>query len=223
MNTFTLIATLLFCRLNWISMSVSQTVEVQPGEEVMLQCTNISAYSGLTFLFRLINRTNASCIAVMFENTKSVSYCDGFQSGSFEMSSNITTVFLKIKQVAVSDSGLYFCGFYTSGRPLFSVKHLKVQGYDELDDDINNMSQNISGDKMELMCAIFAALTVFLIMIITGLLVKIKKHQKAQDEQQDQQQSENLGSDDLNYATVTFGRKPRRKQPEPNVVYAATR
>ncbi|XP_019205492.1 uncharacterized protein LOC106097715 [Oreochromis niloticus] len=223
MNTFTLIATLLFCRLNWISMSVSQTVEVQPGEEVMLQCTNISAYSGLTFLFRLINRTNASCIAVMFENTKSVSYCDGFQSGSFEMSSNITTVFLKIKQVAVSDSGLYFCGFYTSGRPLFSVKHLKVQGYDELDDDINNMSQNISGDKMELMCAIFAALTVFLIMIITGLLVKIKKHQKAEDEQQDQQQSENLGSDDLNYATVTFGQKPRRRKIDTNVVYAVTR
>lgn len=31
---------------------------------------------------------------------------------------------------------------------------------------------------MEVMCAIFATLTVFLILIIAGLLVKIKKHQK---------------------------------------------
>lgn len=30
-------------------------------------------------------------------------------------------------------------------------------------------------------------------------------------------------SDNVNYATVTFGQKPRRREPQANVVYAATR
>uniref|UniRef100_A0A668VIS1 Ig-like domain-containing protein n=1 Tax=Oreochromis aureus TaxID=47969 RepID=A0A668VIS1_OREAU len=110
---------------NWISLLQSQTVKVQPGGDATLLCSNFSSFPTQIIWFRLVNQTQAR---FMFENTKSVSYCDGFQSGSFEMSSNITTVFLTIKQVAVTDSGLYFCGFYTSGRPLFSVKHLKVQG-----------------------------------------------------------------------------------------------
>ena len=34
---------------------------------------------------------------------------------------------------------------------------------------------------------------------------------------------QNLGSDDLNYAAVTFCQKAKRRAVEPNVVYAATR
>uniref|UniRef100_A0A3Q0RBZ3 Immunoglobulin domain-containing protein n=1 Tax=Amphilophus citrinellus TaxID=61819 RepID=A0A3Q0RBZ3_AMPCI len=182
-------------------LSQSQTVEVQPDEEVTLQCANISKYSGVAFWFRLVNRTKASCISIMFDADKSIAYCEGFQGGSFEMSSNISTIFLKIKHLTVSDVGLYFCGFYTNARPVFSVINLKVKV--------------MSDCKMELMCAILAAPTVFLIIVIVGLVVKIKKLQKGM--------TLNLGFDDVNYATVTFGRKPRRRELEPNVVYAATR
>lgn len=55
-------------------------------------------------------------------------YCIGFKNPNFEMSSNISSVFLKIKQVSLSDSGLYLCGFYTDGFPIFSEVHLNVEG-----------------------------------------------------------------------------------------------
>ena len=64
----------------------------------------------------------------MFTTDNTVEYCDGFKNGAFEMRSNISTVILKIKQMDSSDSGLYFCGSYTSGRLLFSEIYLKVKG-----------------------------------------------------------------------------------------------
>ncbi|XP_042258263.1 uncharacterized protein LOC121890064 isoform X4 [Thunnus maccoyii] len=172
MKTFTLITALSLCSISWISVSVSesQVVEVQSGEEVTLQCPNILKHDSVTFWLRLVNRTKIYCISVKIRSDSEAELCDGVQNEKFEMSSNISTVSLNIKQVDSSDSGLYFCEFFTSGRVLFSEIHLKVK--------------EESDATTKLTSVILAGLTVFLVMVIIGLLVKVRKLKTAATEGQ---------------------------------------
>uniref|UniRef100_A0AAZ1XZ43 Ig-like domain-containing protein n=1 Tax=Oreochromis aureus TaxID=47969 RepID=A0AAZ1XZ43_OREAU len=105
-----------------------QTTKVQPGEDVTLQCTNNSKWDSMTFWFRLVNSTTVRYISRLLTSKSEATYSDGFHNGKFEMTTNISTLFLKIKQVDQSDSGLYFCGFHSAGRLLFSMTRLNVGG-----------------------------------------------------------------------------------------------
>ncbi|XP_040887436.1 uncharacterized protein LOC121177254 [Toxotes jaculatrix] len=218
MINFTLMTAFILCSLNWICVSVSetQTVEVQPGQEAKLLISNISKKETVTFWFRLINRTRVSCISVMSRSNSKAEFCDGYDQRKFEMTSNISTVFLKIKEVDFSDSGLYFCGFNNDARPIFRVIDLKVK--EECD------------GTAKLMSVILRGLSVFLVMVIIGLVVKIRKLQKALNEALQTERNKDLGSDDLNYAAQSFQAKAKRnrrpaseRELEPNVGYAASR
>uniref|UniRef100_A0A3Q3LCX5 Uncharacterized protein n=1 Tax=Mastacembelus armatus TaxID=205130 RepID=A0A3Q3LCX5_9TELE len=141
-----------------------------------LLCPNISTIPTQTDWFRLVNRTKSSCL-------------------------QLSTVFLKIKHVDLSDSGLH--QMKTECKAIISI-------LDESDRRIN------------LITVILGSLTVLLTIVIVGLAVKIRKLQTGT--------RNNQGSDDLNYATLSFQAKPKRsrrpaseRQLEPNVVYAATR
>ena len=115
----------------WISVSGSEshTAEHQPGDEVTLLCSNLATSPTQTDWFRVVNRTKPHCISSMYGSDGDVSFCDGFQNGKFEMSSNVSTVSLKIKRVDSSDSGLYFCGFYVNTHTVISTAtYLNVQG-----------------------------------------------------------------------------------------------
>lgn len=98
----------------WIFVAGSdpQIVEVQFGENVTLQCSNISTIVTHVQWFRVVNRTEPSCVSSMFDPLQKDSLCPGFENGKFKMTSNISHLFLNIIPVNFSDSGLYFCGLY---------------------------------------------------------------------------------------------------------------
>ncbi|XP_030285496.1 uncharacterized protein LOC115588964 [Sparus aurata] len=225
MKNFTLIAALSLCSISWISASVSQyqTVEAQHGEEVTLQCNNISKYDTQTFWSRLVNTTKISCVVVIYRYGGNVTVCDGYEKGKFEMKSNISTVFLNIKKVDSSDSGLYYCGFFISGTPILTPIHIKVNGSDEPHDDDREGKRE--SDRIAMLTSvILGALTVVLVLVIIGLVVKVRKLQTADKEDQNREQRENVGRDeDVNYAAVTIRPKAKRREREPNVIYASTR
>uniref|UniRef100_A0A3Q4H2U2 Uncharacterized LOC102792900 n=1 Tax=Neolamprologus brichardi TaxID=32507 RepID=A0A3Q4H2U2_NEOBR len=208
-----LILSLLFDS-GWIFVSGSgvHTVTVQPGEDVTLQCSNISTSQTHTEWFRVINTTKTSCISSMFGSHGQASFCDGFQNGKFNMSSNVTSVFLKMTEVGLSDVGLYFCGFYVDVHIIIS----------------NAVELRFEGKCINLMSIVLGSLTGLLTMVVIVLVLKIvlivfvcvKKYFHFQD----------MNSDDLNYAALSFQPKAKRsrrpatqREPEPNVVYAATR
>lgn len=52
-----------------------------------------------------------------------------FNFGKYDMTSNTTNIFLKIKEVNFSDSGLYVCGPYLEEIPqIFTATYLQVEG-----------------------------------------------------------------------------------------------
>ncbi|XP_030609879.1 uncharacterized protein LOC115797439 [Archocentrus centrarchus] len=212
--------TLMLVLLCWISSSLAQfyTVEVQPGEDVTLRCSNLTSILSNLFWFKLNSSPSASCISSMCSSDSNVSFCDGFQNGKFSMTSNTTELFLSIKQVDLSDSGLYFCGEKNNGNSAFTngtFSFLKVQ--------------EASDGSTHLLCVILGSLIVFLLLLIITVTVKIRKFHKAQVDGQNLQHSEIVESDAMNYAAVSFHpnakiRKPAaQRELEPNVVYAATR
>uniref|UniRef100_A0A3Q3RQR4 Uncharacterized protein n=1 Tax=Mastacembelus armatus TaxID=205130 RepID=A0A3Q3RQR4_9TELE len=197
MRSFTLVTILFLCR------SESEHVQVQPGEEVTPLCPNISTTPTQTDWFRLVKRTKPCCVSSMFD-------------------SNVSTVFLKVKHVDLSDSGLYFCGFYIN-------KHTVIASAVELSIKMDckaiiSILDECDG-RINLITVILGCLTVLLTIVIIGLAVKIRRLQTGT-----RNAEFNRSSDDLNYAPLNFRAKPKRnrrpaseRQLEPNVVYAATR
>ncbi|XP_060887789.1 uncharacterized protein LOC132958768 isoform X2 [Labrus mixtus] len=194
----------------------SQTVEVQSGDEATLQCSNFSIVPSEIIWFRL-NRSEPRCISHMFRSFEPATFCSGFKDGKFNMTSNISTVFLNIKQVDLSDSGLHFCGYYVSRYPLIvDATFLEVQ--------------EVNYEMIKLVNVVLVGLIVFMVMIVICLSVKITWLHKALNEEMDPQQDENLGADGLIYSAVTIRPKTKRNlRPDPDreddkgCIYSGTR
>ncbi|TWW63276.1 hypothetical protein D4764_03G0002840 [Takifugu flavidus] len=172
--------TALLCSLSWIFISGSgpETVEVRQGEDVTLACSNTSTEQSQTIWFRLVNRTKPNAIASMFTPTQKALICPGFDKTKFNMTSNISTIFVHIMRADLSDSGLYFCGIYGQKCIEFSaVTFLNVtQFQDGEDDKLNdlNESQNQCSDTSPKLNIILSGLCILLTIIIIALAFKVK-------------------------------------------------
>ncbi|XP_039869880.1 uncharacterized protein LOC120722813 isoform X2 [Simochromis diagramma] len=129
---------------------------------------------------------------------------------------NVSRISSMIKHLDSSDSGLYFCGEYKDEKTVISSgTYLKVQ---DVFDGLTNV-----------MPVILGSLIVLLLLVIIGLAVQLRKFHSAQDDGQNPQQSENVDSDDMNYAALNFHPKAKIRRPVPqsemdtNVVYASTK
>uniref|UniRef100_A0A3Q3GKN1 Uncharacterized LOC110005458 n=1 Tax=Labrus bergylta TaxID=56723 RepID=A0A3Q3GKN1_9LABR len=229
-----LIKAFLLCSLSWISVSgsESQTVEVQSGEDVTLMCSGMDKIVRVRYWLKLVKGTDIQCVSTMTSYNSTVTYHDGFSNHTFTMSSNTSTIFLKVRSVELNDSGIYYCGFNKDGRPFLTTIHLKIKGSNETDEDVDRTDK--CDGAATLVSMILGALTLLLVMVVIGLGAKIRKLQTAAEERQNPGHTEvnttqftltqfNVTSDELNYAAVTFRSKAKRRGPEPNVLYAATR
>ncbi|XP_047242338.1 uncharacterized protein LOC124880933 isoform X2 [Girardinichthys multiradiatus] len=231
MRSFMQITVLLLCSHSWIC--ESQTVEVYSGENVTLFCSNISQTPTQTDWFRVINRTKPSCISSMYGAESKASYCVGIQNEKFEMSSNMTTVFLQIKQVDPWDSGLYFCGFYVRKHTVIgSATKLIIKANEDSNDEGDSNNKKEADQLTDLIPGISGALSVLLSVTVIVLVVKYRRLQTASrvKVQKERNKLQNLDSDDLKYAALSFQAKTKRsRRPAPptelesHVVYAATR
>ncbi|XP_053199906.1 uncharacterized protein LOC128384381 [Scomber japonicus] len=217
MKSFILKTAFLLCSLNWVSVSVSEseTVEVQPGEEATLLCSNMSTNPTTTEWIRVVNQTKVSCISSMYGSNGNPKFCDGFKNGKFKMSSNISAVFLKIAKVDLLDSGLYLCGFYLDGHTRLKGIYLNVQ--------------EESDENTRLMSVILGGLAVFLLMVIIGLVVKIMNFQTSTAINEEGHPPKNENFDDLKDGALrlylpTIRRRPAsQREVETQVIYAASR
>nr|XP_029131702.1 uncharacterized protein LOC114918191 [Labrus bergylta] len=194
-----LIKAFLLCSLSWISVSgsESQTVEVQSGEDVTLMCSGMDKHVSVRYWLKLVKGTDIQCVSTMTSHNSEVTYHDGFSNHTFTMSSNTSTIFLKVRSVELNDSGIYYFGFNKDGRPFFTTIHLKIKECD---------------GAATLVSMILGALTLLLVMVVIGLGAKIRKLQTAAEERQNPGHTENVTSDELNYAAVTFRSKAKRRR-----------
>ncbi|XP_030609943.1 uncharacterized protein LOC115797498 [Archocentrus centrarchus] len=231
MRSFILITALLLCSFSWTSVSGSefQTVEVHPGEEVTLQCSNISAHPTQTDWFKVVDQSNPSCVSAMFGSDGSASFCDGFQNGKFRMSSNITSVFLQIQQINLSDAGIYFCGFYMNKHTVISnAVELRIQGNSEPRDEgnLNSRVAETCDVNTKLVTVMFASMGIFFMMGSIGLAIKIRQLHPAMKKERHPETNKNVDSLEPNSAALRLIAEIRNRierEVDTHVVYDVIR
>ncbi|XP_007555868.1 uncharacterized protein LOC103140590 isoform X2 [Poecilia formosa] len=200
MENFMQITAILLCSQSWICESL--TVEVHPGEDITLFCSNLSSSPTQTDWFRVINGTKPSCISSMYG-----------------------------PEVDLMDSGLYFCGFYIKKHTVVgSATELIIKAHEDSKDEEDSDNKKAADQLMDLMPGILGALTALLSVTVVVLAVKNRRLERASSLKLQKERNKNVDPDDLNYAALSFQAKAKKshrsgpqREPEPHVVYAATR
>ncbi|CAB1351600.1 unnamed protein product, partial [Coregonus sp. 'balchen'] len=111
-----------------VSVSPPSSVVVHPGDNVTLQCTNVTGAPGHIGWFKQVNYSEPLGIASMYSSESTVRHHNGFQPSHMEMFVSHRIIFLKITELDVADSGLYFCGMFDKYIIFTNATVLKVHG-----------------------------------------------------------------------------------------------
>ncbi|XP_007568750.1 uncharacterized protein LOC103149492 [Poecilia formosa] len=219
---------------SWITKSDFEfhSVLVQPGEDVTLLCPNFTNVVEHIFWYKLMDGPNVSSISSIIDPGSEARLHNEFQREKFDMTSNITNIFLNIKQVNFSDSGVYICGTMSpSCQKIFSETYLQVEDFTgaKCGSDPKSEQDGLDG-FIKLLTVTLGGLVILLAAVIVGLVWKIRTFHNAQTNKQHRQQNENLDSNSENYAALKFRPKANSntqlsevRETEASVLHAATR
>ncbi|XP_052458894.1 uncharacterized protein LOC128017526 [Carassius gibelio] len=104
------------------SLTFVKTVNI--GTTVTLLCSNILKEPSYIAWFKKTNDSLPLCIATQYVSDKPPDsiYLNGFNKNHIEMSVNRTFSSLKIVNVDISDSGIFYCGSFLTNHMMFHDK-----------------------------------------------------------------------------------------------------
>ncbi|XP_077083366.1 putative immune-type receptor 7b [Siphateles boraxobius] len=226
--------------------SLTLVKTVNRGTTVSLLCSNILKDPSYIAWFKQINDSLPLCIVTQYKGEKPADsiYLNGFKKDHMEMSVNNTFSSLKIVNVDVSDSGMFYCGSFLTNYMMFHNKTqlVVVNGSNQLKEDIANVDCG-AAEESSRSCHVYYTLTLIcsgLVLLPTVfaivLLIRMKERNKQKQDTQRHGNNEDMNKqlqkreqdEDLNYAALSLDKKNRRpvrnlRDVEPNVIYAATR
>uniref|UniRef100_A0A8C1AV06 Uncharacterized protein n=1 Tax=Cyprinus carpio carpio TaxID=630221 RepID=A0A8C1AV06_CYPCA len=243
-----IISVLLICGtglLTAVKASQIDNISAQPGENVTIWCQHNSDVGKNIHWFKQTKSSVPIAIVYMMISYQLkelyTNYLNGFQQDHLLMSLDTENTYLRILNVDVSDSGLYFCGWnslimtFGDGTQLDieersvtpqqnETENTKIKDLNKSQISTRNCSENIFYN----MTFIFGGIIVILIIILlTTLIIKIQNRStqgKDADGHETQHHEEPHSSV---YAALQFSkhksRRAARNTEDTDVVYSATR
>uniref|UniRef100_A0A671SLC3 Ig-like domain-containing protein n=1 Tax=Sinocyclocheilus anshuiensis TaxID=1608454 RepID=A0A671SLC3_9TELE len=134
-----------FCLLTAVKSSQIVNLSAQPGENVTIWCQHTSETGINIHWFKQTNSSVPIAIVYMMISyqLKEIhkSYLNGFQQDRLLMILNIKNTSLRILNVDVSDSGLYFCGWESRIITFSDGTHLDIKGNLSLSSTHSNIKE----------------------------------------------------------------------------------
>ncbi|XP_050958427.1 LOW QUALITY PROTEIN: novel immune-type receptor 7b [Labeo rohita] len=230
--------------------SLTFVTKVNSGTTVSFLCSNILKEPSYIAWFKQTNDSLPLCIVTQYVTEKPADskYFNGFKENRVEMSVNKTFSSLKIVNVDISDSGIFYCGSFLQNHMMFHNKTQLVVVNETNQSTVGTANADCvsTGATEETLrsCNIYYTLTLILsglvlipTVLVIVVLIRLKERNKQKEDAQRCENNEEINKQlqhqeqdaDLNYAALNLDKKKSRrpvrrlKEVEPNVVYAATR
>ncbi|XP_031688120.1 uncharacterized protein LOC109888182 [Oncorhynchus kisutch] len=158
-----------------VSASPPPSVVAQPGDNVTFHCTGVTGAPGHVGWFKQDNGSEPLCIASMYSSEPTVQHHNGFQPSHMEMFISHRKIFLKITEVDVADSGVYFCGMFDKHIIFTNATVLKVQDHKDSEKDQTEHCEEVADPQMRILVllsiirtgVLLCCLTIFIIIYTT--------------------------------------------------------